>query len=57
MSSHYGSAVTNPTSVHKDASSIPGPVQWVKDSGSQIRRKLGCRSQTWPGSGVPVAVA
>ena len=30
-SSHCGSVLTNPTSIHEDESSIPGPAQWVKD--------------------------
>ena len=29
-SSHRGSVVTNQTSIHEDADSIPGIAQWVK---------------------------
>ena len=31
MSSHQGSAVTNPTRNHEDTGLIPGLAQWVKD--------------------------
>ena len=30
-SSHCGSMVTNPTSIHEEAGLIPGLAQWVKD--------------------------
>ena len=52
-SSHHGSGVTNPTSIHVDSGLIPGPL-----SGLRIRRyrELQCRSQTWLGSGIVMAV-
>ena len=30
-SSHCGSVVMNPVGIHEDASSTPGPAQWVKE--------------------------
>ena len=46
--------VMNPTSIHKDASSIPGLAQWLR---IWCSRELWCRSQTWLGSRVAVASA
>ena len=31
QSSHCGSGVMNPTSIHEDVGLIPGPAKWVKD--------------------------
>ena len=51
---HYGSAVTNPTSNHKDAGSIPGLISGLR---TRHYRELQCRSQMWLGSRVAVVVA
>ena len=50
MSSHCGSVVRNPTSIHEEAVSILGPTQWVKDPA------LLCRSQTQLRSDIAMAV-
>ena len=52
-SSHHGSMETNLTSIHEDVGLILGPAQWVKDP---VCCELWCRSQTWLGSHVAVAV-
>ena len=49
-SSHCGSVVTNPTSIHEDIGLIPGLTQWVKDP-------LLPESRTQLGSGIAVPVA
>ena len=52
-SSCCGLAVMNPANTHEDPGSIPGLAQWVKYLGCH---ELWCRSQTWLGPGVAVAV-
>ena len=45
-SSHCGSAVMNPASIHEDAGPVPGLTQWVKDP----------TLQSWLRSGIAIAV-
>ena len=51
--SHCGSVETNLTSIHEDTGLIPGLTQWLR---IWCFRELWCRSQTWFGSDVAVAV-
>jgi len=46
--------LANPTRNHEVVGSIPGLAQWVDDP---VLRELWCRSQTWLGSCVAVALA
>ena len=49
----HESVVTNPTSIHEDAGSIPGLLNGLR---IWCYYELWCRSQTWLGSHVAVAV-
>jgi len=42
-SSHCGSAVTNPSNIHEDVGSIPGPTHWVTGSGIALSYGVGHR--------------
>ena len=53
-SSRRGAVEMNVTRNHEFAGTIPGLARWVKDQGCH---ELWCRSQTWLGSGIAVALA
>ena len=42
-SSCCGSKITNPTSIHEDSGSIPGPTHWVNGSGVAVSYGVGRR--------------
>ena len=62
-SSHHGTVEMNLTRNHEVVGSIPGLTQWVRSlaslGGLRIQHccELWCRSQTWLGFDVAVAVA
>ena len=66
-SSHCGSVVTNPTSIHEDAGLIPGLAQRVKDPGllwavvqvsdvAWILHCCVCGIATWPGTSLGTSI-
>ena len=46
--SHRGSAVTDPTNIHKDAGLIPDLEQWVGESGLAVSFSVGFRQGSDP---------
>ena len=48
--------VTNPTSIHEDVGSIPGPLALLSGLRTQRCCELWCGLQTWLRSGIAMAV-